>query len=49
MLTLNYLSTKLIQLFLTALFTLWLVTFTALIFHLITKGVDANISFGILY
>jgi len=31
-----------------SLFTIWAVSFTMLIFHLVTEGVDPNASFGYL-
>jgi hypothetical protein len=45
---LNKIQSIAINSLLGSLFTLWAITFTMLIFHLVTNGIDPNVSFGYL-
>jgi hypothetical protein len=45
---LNKIQSIVINSLLGSLFTLWALTFTMLVFHLVTEGVDPNASFGYL-
>jgi len=45
---LNKIQPIVINSLLGSLFTVWAVSFSLLIFHLLTEGIDPNVSFGYL-
>jgi len=45
---LNKIQTIATTTFIGSLFTVWAVSFTMLIFHLVTEGIDPNATFGFL-